>query len=399
MKKKWLITLTLLITLIPLTGCWDRNELNELGIVVGLGIDKIGKQYESTIQLVNTGEVAAQKGGSGRAAASVYHERGDTLFQIHRRMSTESPRKLYFSHLQILVIGEKVAKEGIDKVLDLLSRNYQVRTDFYVVVAKGVKASDVLSILTPVEKIPAQNLFSKLETSDKQWAATGIMKLDELINDLTAKGKDAVLTGIGVTGNKKAGGDRKNVEAIDAKAKLKYYGMAIFKWDKMVGWLNENESKGVNYVRPGHVKSTLINIPCTKGSKIGIELIRSNTKMKGSFKNGKPVIDVDLRAEGNVGEVQCKMDITKPKTIQMLEKRAEKAITQKIEEAVKKSKKLQADVMGFGEALHRADPKAWKKIEKTWREKELQETEVRTHIDLKIRRVGTVTNSFIKEME
>jgi spore germination protein KC len=398
-KKKWLITLTLLITLIPLTGCWDRNELNELGIVVGLGIDKVGKQYESTIQLVNTGEVATQKGGSGRAAASVYHERGDTLFEIHRRMSTQSPRKLYFSHLQILVIGEKVAKEGIEKVLDLLSRNYQVRTDFYVVVAKRVKASDVLDILTPVEKIPAQNLFSKLETSDKQWAATGVVKLDELINDLTAKGKDAVLTGIEVTGNKKAGMDRKNVESIDSLAKLKYYGMAAFKWDKMVGWLNENESKGVNYLLPSHVKSTLINIPCTKGSKIGIELIRSNIKMKGSFENGKPVIDVNIRAEGNVGEVQCKIDITKPKTIQLLEKKTEKSITHEIDEAVKKSKKLQADILGFGEALHRANPKAWKKIEKTWREKELQETEVRTHVDLKIRRVGTVTNSFIKEME
>jgi spore germination protein KC len=398
-RKKWVLSLILIISLIPLSGCWDRNELNELGIVVGLGVDKVGKGYESTLQLVNPGEVAAQKGGSGRAAASVYHEKGQTLFEIHRRMSTVSPRKLYFSHLQMLVIGEEVAKEGIDKILDLLSRNYQVRTDFYIVVAKGVKAADVLTVLTPVEKIPAQNLFSKLETSDKQWAATGIIKLDDLINDLTSKGKDPILTGIEVKGNKKMGKTRNNVESIDPYAILKFYGMAAFKENKMVGWLNEYEAKGVNYLRPRHIKTTLINIPCTKGTKIGIELIRSQTKLKGGFVKGKPVIDVNIRAEANVGEVQCRLDITKPETIQLLEKKTEKNINQKIEGAIKKAKQLKADIAGFGDVLHRADPKEWKKIEKTWREKGLQDLVVRTHVDVKIRRVGTVTNSFIKDME
>jgi spore germination protein KC len=385
------------MALIPLSGCWDRNELNELGIVVMEGIDKVGEQYQVTIQFVNTEEVAVQKSGSGRTAVTVYSEKGKTLFQAIRKMATTSPRKLYFSHLQMLVIGEKLAKDGINKALDLLSRNYQARTDFYIVVARKAKAADVLKVLTPVEKVPAQNLFTKLEISDKMWAGTSIIKLDELINDLTAKGKDPALTGIEIIGNKKMGKVRDNVETIDSFAKLKYYGMAAFKKDKMVGWLNENESKGVSYLHD-HVKSTLIQIPCTKSSKIGIELNRSKTKLKGSFEHGVPVIDVNVKAEANVGEVQCKMDITKPQTIKILEQKTAKDIDSVIVATVKKAKQLQSDVFGFGEVLHRADPKQWKKVEKTWREKEFQEVVVRPHIELKIRRVGTVTNSFIKEM-
>lgn len=179
MRTKWLFILILLLALIPLSGCWDRNELNELGIIVMQGIDKVGDQYQVSVQFVNTGEVAAQKGGSGRSAATVYSEKGETLFQAVRRMSTVSPRKLYFSHMQMLVIGEEVAKVGINKVLDLLSRNYQVRTDFYVLVARKAKAIDVLKVLTPIEKIPAQNLSSKLETSDKMWAGTEVIQLGE----------------------------------------------------------------------------------------------------------------------------------------------------------------------------------------------------------------------------
>ena len=35
----------LLILSLFLTGCWDRRELNELGITMALGIDKVEDAY------------------------------------------------------------------------------------------------------------------------------------------------------------------------------------------------------------------------------------------------------------------------------------------------------------------------------------------------------------------
>ncbi len=44
------------------------------------------------------------------------------------------------AHLRMLVIGEELAKEDIDKHLDFFSRDPEVRTDFYMAVAEGISA-------------------------------------------------------------------------------------------------------------------------------------------------------------------------------------------------------------------------------------------------------------------
>ncbi|UUZ86249.1 hypothetical protein LJK88_24275 [Paenibacillus sp. P26] len=65
-KRRAMLVMTVLSCLI-LPGCWDRRELNEIGLVTALGIDKAGDQYELTAQFVNPGEIASKEGGGGEA--------------------------------------------------------------------------------------------------------------------------------------------------------------------------------------------------------------------------------------------------------------------------------------------------------------------------------------------
>src|SRR5262245_45987903 len=109
-----------LMLLLLLTGCWGRRELNDLAVVAGMGIDKVGDQYLFSFQVCNPGEIATTKGGSGKAPVTTYHIKAHTIFTAVRRLTTSTPRKLYFAHLRIFVIGESVAKEAIAPILDLV---------------------------------------------------------------------------------------------------------------------------------------------------------------------------------------------------------------------------------------------------------------------------------------
>lgn len=40
------------------TGCWNRNELNELSIVLALGVDKVGDEYEISAQYIDPNSAA-----------------------------------------------------------------------------------------------------------------------------------------------------------------------------------------------------------------------------------------------------------------------------------------------------------------------------------------------------
>lgn len=396
MKRFVLSLLIMIVLLMTVTGCWNRRELNELGIVLGMGIDKVGKEYQVTVQVVQPGEVT-QKGTSGRSPVTTYQEKGTSIMQTVRRMSTLIPRRSYFAHLRMLVIGEELAREGMAEVLDYLSRDHEFRTDFYIVVAKGMRANDILNILVPIEKIPAQNLFTKLEMSERNWAAIGTIKLDELINDMVSKGKDPIITGI-LASAVKTGNSKANVEMVDSPARLKYTGLAVLKEDKLVGWLNEIDSKSYNYIQ-GKVKSTVVEVRCAEGGKIGIELIRTKEKTKAIIKNGKPGIQVEIKAEGNVADVECAdLDLNATKTIYDLEKKTEQTIQKHLTTSVKKiQEKYHSDIFGFGEVIHRQHPKVWKRLENNW-DKEFSDLTVEIKTDVKIRRVGTVGNSFLKDM-
>ncbi|MEW9669858.1 Ger(x)C family spore germination protein [Ammoniphilus sp. 3BR4] len=390
----------ILILLIPLlTGCWNRRELNELAIVTAFAFDKLGDQYVVTAQVVNPGEVASQKGGTGGTPVSVYQEKAGTVFEAIRKMTTVAPRKLYGAHLRMLIIGEELAKEGIGETLDLFSREAEIRTDFYIVVSKGIQAKEILKVLTPMENIPANKMFSSLESSEKAWAPTISITLDELISNMVSEGKHPMLTGIYIKGEQGLGESKQNIEQIDSPAKLTYAGLAAFKKDKLMGWLNETESKGFSFI-DDKVQSTIVAFPCPKGGKLGVEIIRSKTHVEGKVKQGKPEIDVKVRSEANVGDVECKdLDLTKTQTIYDLETRTEKEIQDQIEAVINKAqKKYKADIFGFGEAIHRADPPYWKKKKKNW-DQTFSDLPVNVKVEVKIRRIGTVNNSFLKELK
>jgi len=398
MNQRFVLVFILFCASSILAGCWNRRELNDIAIAVALGFDKSGDQYAVSAQIVNPGEVAAKKGGGDKGAPVVtYTEKGDTVFEALRKILTQSPRKIYLSHVRIVVFGEELAKEGIGKTLDFLSRDHEMRTDFFIAVAKGIPAEKTLRLYTiPQEIIPANKLFKSIEAASNAWAVASKVTLDELIADIVSEGKHPVLTGVGLAGpkNNEETETKKNVERIKPISNLYIRGMAVFKHDKLVGWLNEDESKGYNYTQ-GNVKSTVVEVACPKGGKLGVEVVRTKEKVKGKIgKYERPQIAIELRVEANVADVECDIDLSRNQSIYELEKRTEQEIKNVIEAAVQKAQeKYKVDIFGFGEVFYRSEPKAWKKMKKDWDE-QFADLPVNVKVDVKIRRLGTITKSF-----
>lgn len=382
----------IMFSFVLLTGCWNRREMNDLALVMAMSIDKAERGYEVSVQVVDPGEIASKQGSTLRSPVIVYSETGEHIFEAIRKMTKITPRKLYFSHLQMLVLGESLAKEGIAKPLDFFARDHEFREDFFVVVSKNRQGKDILETLTSLEKIPANKMYSSLQTSQRSWAPTYAVALDELINGIASDGQQPVLTGITVNGDLAKSSTRENVERSHPYARLQYEDIAVFKKDKLLGWLNERESKGFNYIT-NHVKSTVGPVDCPGGGKFGVEIIRSKSRMNGKVTEGKPSVTVSLNIEVNIGEVFCQADLTDPETIKKMEEETEKVNIEIMEAAVTKAKMLRSDIFGFGEVIHRTDPKAWKKLKSHWDE-HFASMDVEIQSDVRIRRTGTVNRSF-----
>lgn len=365
MSNRKMILLFLILTLI-LSGCWSKRELNELAIVVALGIDKVDEDFEVSIQVVDPSQISSKQPSSGRAPVVTYHAKGKSVFEAIRRMTTITPRKPYFAHLQIVVIGEELAEEGLNEPLDFIARDHEFRNDFDLVISHKTAAKEVLNVLTPIEKMPANKLLNSIKVSEKSWGSTLSVSTAELLNTLSSKEKSAVLSAVEIHGDLQLGIDQTNVERIKTPVVLKYAGIAIFKEDKLVGLLSEDDSIYFNYLN-NKIKSTIEVLACPNGGELSTEITSSSSKIKGTFKNGTPQITIKIEVTQNIGEVNCAINLTQNRTIQQIDKKTAEKIkehTEKTLAIIQKDYKL--DLLGFGQALHRSDPQKWEKIHKEW---------------------------------
>jgi spore germination protein KC len=396
MKKSITVLVIIIMIINILTGCWSKKELNEIAIASAIGIDKSEGQYLVTAQLMNPGEIAGQNATGARSPILTFRTSGKTVFEALRRLTTESPRRIYLAHIRVVIFGEELAKEGIANVLDFLARDPEFRADFYTLVAKDTKAEEVLSILTILEKIPANKIYSALETSERSWAATHAVQLDELINNIVSQGTNPVITGVLLRGNSDVGKNMENVRNAKIPALLKIGNLAAFKDDKLVGWLTEEESIGYNAMM-GNIKNSVATIPWPEGGLLAIEVTKTSSKIKSNFENGRPKIEVNYEVEANIGEVQCDVDLTKNENISQIEAVFESFAERRIRKTIERAQQdLKSDILGFGEVIHRQNPKAWKNLKKNWNE-EFVKLSVEILVKSRIRRLGTITNSPTQE--
>ncbi|MCM3628679.1 Ger(x)C family spore germination protein [Paenibacillus glycanilyticus] len=381
-----------------LASCWNRRELNDLAIALAIGIDKAGDQYLVSVQVVDPGEVAANNRTMTRTPVTLYQAKAQTILEAIRKMTTVSPRSIYAAHLRMLIIGEDLAREGIGDSLEYMSRYYEHRTDFYIAIAKGTTAASTLKILTHLEAIPANLMFSSLQASQKEWAPTAAITLDQLIMDIVSKGKDPVVTGLRIKGDREKGMSRKNVESIASPAQLQYSGLAIFEKDRLVGWLDDVESRGYSFIHDD-VSNTVGVIKCPDGGKITLEVIRSKTTSKAKLINGKPEMRLGIRTEVSIGEVMCKIDLTQKSSIYEMEHLGEETVRSFVEKTINEvQENYKVDIFGFGEVVHRAYPAYWKTVENEW-DSVFRNMPVKLDVVINIRQTGTVNNSFMNEMK
>lgn len=381
----------LLAIVLILSGCWSRHELNDLAITVALGVDKAEDEYEISVQIVDPGQIATKKeGGGGRTPATLYSIKGTTFAEAMGRLTTITPRKAYFSHLRIFLISEALAREGISDVLEYISRNHEFRPDFYIGVARGTTAREILGLMTPLEKIPANKMYNALELAQREWAPVATIQLNDLINDMMTNGKNPVLTGFRIRGNSQQAKTKKNIERIETLGVIQTWGLAAFNKDKFVGWLDERESKGYTDITDKLYRSVVVG-KCPGGGYITMNINRSKTSMKAKVRNGKPKVDVLIRAEGDISDVTCRIDLTKPETLEQVNKILGLGIKENMERSLLKARKLKTDIFGFGEAIHRGNPAYWKKVKDDW-DQHFTKLPVQIQVEVQVRQLGTTTD-------
>lgn len=408
MLKKIGILLLIIMNTVLLTGCWDRVEINDIAIVTAVGIDKTddGDICLSLLipipkMLSSTGGGGGVGGGSGegKAPTMLVSENGRGIMDAFRRLQEKVPREIMFSHIEFIVIGERLARDGVADVLDFFPRYRQSNLRAHILFTKE-NIGEVLGADPGMER--------SISEAIREEGVIGISvrtDLKDFLFMLTEEGVDPVAGQIIIV--PLIAKPKNDVEIETPKPKKLYVsikGGAVFHKDKLVGWMSDEETRGVLWLRDEIKRgegTITVDIPEEKGGgKIGVRVRKGKTNLQPESKADGLAMDVSLDAQVIIYENSSKMDLTDPKSIYYIEQEVGDRLKQRLESTLDKiQKEFRSDVLGFGTAVYRKYPKEWReKYKENWDE-EFPKINIQVDCKVWIPRVGFVTNSLTRREE
>ena len=351
-----------------LCGCWSRKELGELAIVLGVGVDRTPDgQVRLTLQLAKPRAFAGgASGGEGAGAKEpttwVISETGSTILDAQRKLATRISRHINWAHNVIAVFGEEAARHGMRRYINFFTRSPQSREIAWILVAKG-EAKDILETASRLENSSAQDIGYLAR------AKTGYsVNFKDFKIMLATKGSNPIASGVELVERGVAPGPEKEKSVKHEGAALT--GTAVFKDEKLAGWLDESETRGLLWLR-GEILKGVITLPSPtgQGKVMSVEIMRGHTEVEPYYDGESVWFVVKIVVEGDLLEQQSSEDITERDVRKAIEKEMAREVEEKARLALEKAQgEYGVDIFGFGVAFHRKYPKVWTDLEDRWDE-------------------------------
>lgn len=244
----FLITLTITLILAT-TSCWNSKELNEISIVTGVGIDPSDKEgeYSYIYQIVNPSAYGGNGVGNSMTPSLIIKSKAKTMFDSVRKASTVTTRRLYFGHIQVLLINSDIAEDkGIKDLLEFFYRDHEIRENIEVLITKDVRTEDILSSQSALEKMLVF-LSKKIKNTYKSSSFSFPTELRKIVSTLMNPTSSAIVSTITLSPpiNKEK---LDSTQATLPPSVIESIGLAIFNNDKLVGYLNNHETRALNWI-------------------------------------------------------------------------------------------------------------------------------------------------------
>ena len=388
------IKIFIILSLCFLTsGCWNYNELDDFAIVTGMGIDEHEDGYKISLVISNS---QSTQGSSreGEAQTTVFTGVGNNITEAISSIDMKTPRNLYLGHMAVVVIDENVARNDINIVLEALTRNPESAKKYHITLAKNKKAEEILKTLSPLESFPSQNIANNIVTASITQSITTESFISDFTMALLRPGINGVMSSITIEGEADNIDNQDDLKNTEPKAMLKNETIGLFKEYQLVSWTTKEESLGINIINNKTDRFYITNEVDDKNIVVLVD--NCKTKPKITIKDDEISVVLNIETKGAITEVDGKIDLEKPKTIEKINAETEKNIKNMVYAGIKLAKENKTDVFGFGNMIYKQDYKYWYKLKETWHDDYFPKIKIKVKTKVNLTSKGSLENT-IKE--
>lgn len=386
MIHRWKAVFIVSFLMILMSGCSGKTEINDLGLVMAVGLDKGTKEgtLQLTAQIVRPADARGQTGApSGQTGESIWSTTatGDSIFSAIRHLGRHSSRRIYWAHNYIIVINEELAKEGIAEIIDFFSRNHQLRMRTLVAVTPDA-ASELVSTITSLEVVPGQAIDDLFLYS----SITAAAPKTEMIDLQSAYLSDSTHPVLARLSLQKHGIKNKEPTANPTINQIELDGTGIFKDDKLLGTIGADDTKGYLFFRENVDSGAVVaQCPSNPDESMAVELKHQSFNVTPKYKDDQVSFDVELKSYVQLVEAGCPFSIKNQQQVQQLEEQLEESLKGKLERVVKLAQEeYKVDFLQLGRVFNNRYPAEWRKIGPNW-EEEFTKAKVNVQVDIEIK--------------
>ncbi|MEH7461327.1 Ger(x)C family spore germination protein [Bacillus thuringiensis] len=347
-----------------ISGCSERQEIEERGFVVGVALDKGTNKDEKsettttsrsplvkgTYQIVLPSSLTQKEMKDGEKNYININATADSVFAQIRIISKKISRSLFFPHIEALILSEDLLKKPfvLEDTLDVFFRDHEMRRNIRIFVSKG-RAEDILKQSAKPENLPAKYVSMISDHARKNAQMLEAVRIGDLQQKMSAS-RSFVLPVLGLT-----------------RQGIKMEGAAVFrgKDKKLVGRLNGMETLGLNYMIGKKVGGFF---KIQRGNQHIVFEVREMRRKIHAFLTDptKPKFVIDVYLAGTLAEVYLRKD-NKAMSDKEISKYLAKEMEKQLQKTVKVVQKdLKVDVLRVGEYYKHKNYKQWIKVKKNW---------------------------------
>jgi Ger(x)C family germination protein len=345
------LLLFIVIFLLPsCSACWDIRELNNSAVCTGAGVElsREGKFIFSG-QMVKPS--APSESGTQTSTAVVLSASGSGVADAARRFMLSLSRFPEWSSISTFVIGEELAREDLALLVDFLLRNRNPRPTVNLVLSRGCTPEEVLSLPMPLSPYSGKGLETILDLQEKQLGIYVPTNVHEFIHKLTTAGIEPVVPQVSIE-----------------EKKLFISGTAVFKGRRIVGSLNETESRGYRWMNARSFNGGIIDLgsPQNPSELVSLEVKQFTGKTTPKLEQDQLKMKITIRAELVFYEKSNSGELLTLSWKEEMERLAAQKIKQEISACIKKSQLLGSDILGWGYILQKHEPQLWESFSANW---------------------------------
>ncbi|MBQ9992430.1 MAG: Ger(x)C family spore germination protein [Firmicutes bacterium] len=364
--------------LLALSGCSGAIELQETGIVMGIGIDasEDGESVEITVEIANYTEDSSKSADSPQD--NIFTSKGRTITDAINNLKSTVDKYLFWGHNKVIIFGEKILQAGINAHIDAFIRNAEMRPTAFILACEG-RAAEIFNGKSGLASSVSFGIAGMLERNGKQTRnkklGCNIQEFSEnMLNQYPANIVPYLKFKSSEDTNEQKS-EEKQQEQQKKKKEIEIESYAVISAEgKMVSKLDKKEQLGA-FLLLDKLESEIITVE-NNSEKFSLELYSS--KISIDYTNN--VFRIELNADCKMYEVFIPDKVNSKPDLELVEQLVKNYVSEAILSAFSAERNCREDFLQLGQQIYRMPKDKSNSIE--FSVQKIAEPELKINIDV-----------------